>query len=201
MIYYSLFTYSLMCVAFIFTMLSFIHLYWGIYIQPIIKAIVGIIIFSCSFIQFNDVSIAMLFYAILDTPSFLLLLVCIFSVLRSFINQIGFVISYRGFLFLFVLWLIFGLNLFSNFDLMYGSTNYNVLIAFFCITISYCFDRTCGFFMFISFVLWLFFSSSLNIYNAIIDSIVAIFGCLLQSIPMSKDNFHMALLKPKSKFR
>ncbi len=199
MIYYSLFTYSLMCVAFIFTILSFIKKVWGISFQFLSKIIIGIVVFVLVSVNVKYTSISLILYNIFDIPSFLLFFICLFSILRNFISQVGFIISYKGFLFLFVMWLVFILHMFGIFDFFYGSLNYKILIVFLFIGFAYCIDRICGLFMFLSVLMWIPFSNTLDIYNIAFDSIVSLCGFLLQSIPPYKNNFHVALLKPKFK--
>lgn len=199
MIYYSIFTYSLMCAAVTLGILSFMRILFGTYLQPITRGLISIFVFGLSLIPVHNTNIAMILYSIFDIPSFLLFFICLFSILRNFINQIGFIISYRGFLFLAILWLLFVCNVFGIFDFEYGALSYRILLIVCFISIAYCIDRVCGMFMLISFSLWLLFANTIDIYNAMFDGVVALFGWLMQSIPFYHNNFHVALLKPKFK--
>lgn len=199
MIYYSLFTYSLMCAAIALGILSFVRLFFGTFLQPFTRGLISLSAFILSMIPIHHISFSMLLYSIFDTPSFLLFFICLFSIIRTFVNQIGFTISYRGFLFLAILWLLFAGNAFGIFDWAYGPLGYKILLISCVIAICYCIDRICAVFMLMAFSLWLPFANTLDLYNAVFDSNVALFGWLMQSMPLFKNNFHVALLKPKIK--
>ncbi len=199
MAYYALFTYALMCAAFMLGMLSLVRIFFGTFLQPITRGLISACGFGLSFIPIQQKSFAMLLYSIFDIPSFLLFFICLFSILRTFINQIGFIISYRGFLFLAIIWLLLMSNAFGIFEWAYGALGYKILLVACFIALAYCIDRVCGIFMLMAFALWLPFANTLDIYNAMFDSIVALFGWLMQSTPLDRNNFHVALLKPKIK--
>lgn len=199
MLYYALFTYAIMCAALTLGALSFVRIFFGTFLQPITRGILSACVFGLSLIPIQHTSFAMLLYGVFDMPSFLLLFICLFSILRTFVNQIGFIIGYRGFLFLAILWLFFMGNAFGIFEWAYGSLGYRILLIACCISVAYCVDRICGVFMLMAFILWLPFADFLDIYDAMFDGIVALFGWIMQSIPLYKNNFHVALLKPKIK--
>lgn len=199
MLYYSIITYSIMFAALTLGVLSFMRIFFGTFLQPHTRIILSACAFLISLIPIHHISLAMIFYTTFDTPSFLLFFICLFSILRTFINQIGFIISYRGFLFLAILWLLFMGNSFGIFDFAYGTLSYKILLIVCIISIAYCIDRSCGMFMLMAFILWLPFSNFIDIYNAMFDGIVALFGFIMQSIPLYRSNFHVALLKPKFK--
>lgn len=199
MIYYAIITYAIMCSALTLGLLSFVRIFFGTFMQPITRGIISICVFVLSLMPIQHTSIAMIFYSVFDMPSFLLLFICLFSILRTFINQIGFIMGYRGFLFIAFLWLLFMGNAFGIFEWAYGSLGYRILLIVCIISIAYCIDRVCGIFMLMAFALWLPFSNTIDIYDAMFDSVVALFGWFMQSMPLYRNNFHVALLKPKFK--
>lgn len=199
MLYYSIITYALMCAALTLGILSFARILFGAFLQPITRGIIGILAFVLSLMPVHHTNFAMLLYSAFDIPSFLLFFICLFSILRTFINQIGFIIGYRGFLFMAILWILFMSNVFGIFDWIYGALGYKILLVSCIISIAYCIDRVCGIFMLMSFVSWLAFTDAMDIYDAMLDGVVALFGWIMQSIPLYRNNFHVALLKPKIK--
>lgn len=199
MLYYSLFTYALLCAALVLGALSVVRMIFGVLMQPTTRFFLSCCAFGLSFVPIQHQSLVVLLYSIFDTPSFLLLFICFFSVLRTFVNQIGFIIGYRGFLFIGITWLLFAGNAFGILDFAYGALGYKILLVGCIIAAAYCIDRTCGFFMLLSLLLWLPLAHTLDLYNAVFDGVVALFGWAMQSMPLYHNNFHVALLKPKIK--
>ena len=199
MLYYSIITYAIMCAALTLGILSFVRIFFGTFLQPITRGIFSAFAFGLSLMPIQHTSLAMILYSVFDMPSFLLFFICLFSILRNFINQIGFIIGYRGFLFLAILWLLFICNAFGIFEWAYGALGYRILLITCLISIAYCIDRVCGMFMLMAFTLWLPFANIIDIYDAMLDGIVALFGWIMQSMPLYRNNFHVALLKPKFK--
>ncbi|GAB0173531.1 hypothetical protein [Helicobacter trogontum] len=197
MTYYSLVTYSLMCSAIVLGLLSLARLFFGTFLRPITRGFISLLVFILSLIPIKYMSLSMLLYSIFDIPSFLLFFICFFSIIRTFVNQIGFTIGYRGFLFLAILWLLLLSNAFGVFEWAYGTLGYKILCVSCVIAICYCIDRVCAIFMLMSFTLWLVFANTLDLYSAMLDSNVALFGWIMQSMPLYRNNFHVALLKPK----
>ncbi|RDU67530.1 hypothetical protein CQA53_00480 [Helicobacter didelphidarum] len=193
---YAIVVYALFCTAFTLTIISFARIAGLFTINTTLKAGLAIFIFIICLIHFGKYSIARLLYSLFDIPSFLLALVCILSIIRSFVNQIGIIISYKGMIFLFFAWILFACNTFGIFEWSYGSTNYKILIIGIFIAVGYCTDRVCGILMLCVFLLWMIFSSSIDIYHAMFDVLVCGLCVCIQSMPMSWENFHVALLKP-----
>lgn len=194
---YSLIVYALFTTAFVLSIISFLRVI-GIYaINTFAKVLIAILTYCCSFIPIGESSVAMFLYSVFDVPSFLLVLICLLSIIRSFATQIHFVIRYKGFLFLFVMWIVFACNTLGFFEWAYGTMAYKIAITSVCIAIAYCFDRICGCLMLCSLIIWIPFSHVIDVYHAVFDGLICVCGCFVQSIPTYRNNFHIALLKPR----
>ena len=205
---YCIIVYALGCVAVFLTLESFGRMVNLFRLNDMAKGVISIVIFTLCVVPFfttsdingeviNRFSLASMLYTIFDTPSFLCMFVCIFSILRSFSPKIGFMISSRGLAFLFIAWTLLAFNTFGIFDWYYGSINYKILIMAIFISFGYCVDRILGVLLLMSFAMWIIFARYIDIYHAMFDFLVCTICFILQSVPTKQDRFHVALLKPK----
>ncbi len=184
----------------VITILSFIRFVGILHIGSFLKVFIGILFGIASIIPMPHFSLADIMYRIFDYPSFLLLFVSLFGLVQHGIGNIGLLISYRGFIALFIIYILFMLNVFGMLDFIYGYIGYKVLLCGILIAIVYCVDRLCAFSLSLAMLLWgIFFTDSMDIYDALFDPVVCIFGILAQGIAIKKDNIHLTLLKPKLK--
>ncbi|PAF43664.1 hypothetical protein [Helicobacter sp. 11S02629-2] len=147
-------------------------------------------------ISIEGISIAKLIYSVFDMPSILLLLICILSLVRTFVKATPLSISRAGFISIFVVWILLFLNTLGFFHIGFGVYNDQILITALIIAILYLMDQNLGILLLISFFLTLVLPFHIDMLNGFVDSFVALFGFLVQGKKINYENLHKALLKP-----
>ncbi|PAF50723.1 hypothetical protein BKH43_03950 [Helicobacter sp. 13S00401-1] len=185
---YAIFVYSL-ALGLIFLKIPFkLRIYTRLAIFVLILIVANISI--------EGVSIAKFMYSIFDMPSIFLLVVCILSLVRTFIKTTPLSISYRGFISVFVVWILLFLNTLGFFNIGFGVYNDQILVTAFIIAILYLIDTNLGILLLISFFLTLILPFHIEILNGFIGSFVALFGFLVQGKKTNYESLHKALLRP-----
>lgn len=194
---YALGIYGIFVVAMCLSIASFAHtlrIFAATTMKNVVLICISLII---AFVPFGKYSLSMWLYSLFGFPSFLLALVCILTIARGVFRQVNLTIHKQGMLFLFLLWILFVCNTLGYIDWFLGTISYRIFVVGIVIAIGYYIDKVCGLLMLASFLIWIPCATFIDVYNALFDSVICV-GCVfIQSIPMRRNNFHIALLKPK----
>lgn len=195
MIIYSLFVYTMLLVLVLNKSIDLCKKLNILHSNNVVKIIYFIIFAIFINIKYKDLSVTILAYSILDYPSFTLCIVCILSLIRIFYD-IGLVTNWMGKVVVFIFWIILVISALGYIDFTYGNRGYSIFVfAMFC-AILYLFDRSYGFIVLLSLVLWTIFGLHYNIYFMGVDLILVLIFPLLEVKKKHKEILHKTVLKP-----
>ena len=185
MVAYSLIVYALMGVSVALFCICLFKPACYFY-SPLAKVALSGGIFGISLLPIKGFSIASLLYGLLDAPSLAAAVLVAVSLLRFFVPNIGLVIGMKGFIAIGMVWVLLLVNALDVWRWAYGSPGYEIWVSTVMIALVFCADRMAGLLLLSALLLWIILPTNLNLYKALFDSIVSLFGFFMQIIPPSR---------------